>query len=94
MREKGTVSSVPHSHIHEEAGGAIGIHPNVSTALHGGLVVCFVVLALVPDGHLGPVGTLHLFDIRDVLLCETSIGVNRLDFHSFLSWGSWRGIRR
>jgi hypothetical protein len=42
-------------------------------------------------------GTLHLFDVRKVVafLCETSIGVVRLDFHNFLSsGGSWRGIRR
>jgi hypothetical protein len=42
--------------------------------------------------YLRPVGTLHLFDVRNVVavLCETSIGVVRLDFHSFLSsGGSW-----
>ena len=74
-----------------------GIHPNVFTTLPGGLV-CYVAFAQVSDGHLGPVGTLRLVDVCNVVavLCETSIGVVRLlDFHSFLSpGGSWRGIRR
>ena len=64
--------------------------------LPGGLV-CYVAFAQVSDGHLGPVGTLHLVDVRNVVavLCETSIGVVRLDFRSFLSSGGrWRGIRR
>ena len=41
-----------------------------------GSLVCYVALVQVPDGHLGPVWTLYLFDIRDVVavLSETSIG--------------------
>ena len=61
----------PNSHIHEEA-RAVGIHPNVSTALPGGLV-CYGAFAQVPE-------TGRDFDVRKVVVFETSIGVVRLDF--------------
>jgi hypothetical protein len=86
LKEVGGCSGISHSHIHEEA-GAVGIHPNVSTALLCGLV-CYVAFAQVPE-------TGRDFDVRKVVVFETSIGVVRLDFHSFLSSGGcWRGIRR
>ena len=51
------------SYIHEKA-GSICIDPDVAAALPGSLV-CDMALAEVPNGHLRPVGALHLFDVRN-----------------------------
>ncbi len=56
----GGCSGVCPSQPHPRGGGSPPMSPR-TTALPGGLV-CYVAFAQVPDGHLRPVGTLHLFD--------------------------------
>jgi hypothetical protein len=69
--------------------GAICIDPDVAAALPGSLV-CDMALAEVPNGHLRPVGALHLVDVRNVAAVFSAAGIGvRLDCHSCLIGWSW-----